>query len=300
MSTKASKHEESIFEKPIYVTNPTRKKKKRPEMYMNISYLFPMPKKTGPEYWEWYDNYFKFAVAASDYRRALAIKKRMRQAYDNNDIDEAERIFNEELLPLKANPFKQLGLREKWAYMMMQMSKTIGGPNKEIIKEIISERYPSGKILEAMCGFDSYLGPSDGRTVIALDLCKEALERYPYPERTRILFNLNEIDCKRIMGFFKEGEFDVIVICFGFQYLKHPGFVFKELRRILKPGGRLCLVENHDHCYEGMACRNFSVDECLYYLKLDKVGFKEVKVEILPIREPWELGAYHLVEAIKS
>ncbi len=297
MSQQLKVKPEQQFEQPIYVIKK-RTKRKKPTRPIDVTYLFPQPREFTPEYYDWRRDYADFSVNASDYHEACIIERKIRFAFENNNIGKAIRIFNEELSPLRVLPFSELDIKEKWACMMMQKPESMAGPNKNDLTAILSELC-FGKVLEAMCGFNSYLYPSSEREVIALDLCQEALERYEYPKRTRILFDLNQITCTKGLKFFKKEEFDAIVICFGYQYLKNPGFVFKELRRILKKGGKLFLVENPEKRYEEMAVREFSVYGCVHYLKLEKVGFAKVSWRILKIAEPWETGKYYLVEAIK-
>ena len=300
MLTEAGKHEELIFEKPIYVTGARRRKREFPERHINIPPIVPPPKGTDPGYYEWLLKYADFSVHVSNFFRAKDMEKKMWDAYKSNKLEEASRIFEEELSPIRVIPFDERTPQERWAHIMVQLPGDIGGPNRAKIKAILSGKC-FGKVLEAMCGFNSYLSPSDNRNVTALDFCREALELYRYPKRTRILFDLNKIDCKRKMKFFADGEFDAITICFGFQYLIHPAFVFKELKRLLKPGGRLYLVENPRQHYEQMVYRPFSVQSCFSYLK--KASFERINADEIDIAEEWEIkrgGRYYLIEAIKS
>lgn len=298
MSKKEKGKPVSLFEKPIYVTKIKRGKARPPDRSIDIPRIVPSPKPDTPEYYNWHNRYFNFLVPASKYRVAKKIAERVREEYDKREIEKAIQIFEEELEPLRSIPLEERDPKEQWAWIMAQKPKSIGGPNKSEIEKFLSERY-FGKVLEPMCGFNSYFIPSRKRRVIALDFCEEALERYEYPKRPRILFDLNDIDCKNGLGFFKDGTFNNVAMCFSFPYFEYPGFVFKEFRRILKLGGRLCLVENSQYCYEHLAHKRFSVEKCVYYLKLEKVGFKKIYIQKLPIVEIWESGTYYFIEAIK-
>lgn len=283
------------IEKPIYVINVKQREGGYPERHVNIPPLEPQPQCFEPGYLSWYEKYADFSVHVSNFPAAKSLAEKMWLAFKGNDLEEAKKIF-EELKPLKTIPFKKRTNQEKWSHMMEQTPGDIGGPNKKAIREILSERC-KGNILEAMCGFNSYLISSPDRNVVAMDYCREALERYAYPERPRILFDLNSINGKGI-GFFQKEEFDAITICFGFQYLEHPEVVFREFYRILSKNGRLCLVENPVQHYEDMSCRSFSPENCSSYL--EQAPFKTVHFEELPIAEKWERGRYYLIEAIKS
>jgi len=293
-------NEESVspFEKPIYVTNVKPRKSEYPERHINIPPLEPQPECYEPEYLSWYENYANFSVHSSNLPLAKKLVEKMWIAFKSKDFEKAKKIF-EELQPLKVVPYEKRTAQEKWAHMMVQLPGDIGGPNKKAIREALSEKC-KGNVLEAMCGFNSYLTPSPDRKVTAMDYCREALERYAHPERTRILFDLNGINGNGI-GFFQEGKFNAITICFGFQYLDHPEVVFREFNRILSKEGKLFLVENPRQHYEDMACRPFSPKSCCSFLL--QASFKTINVEELPIAENWELergGHYYLIEAIKS
>ena len=100
------------------------------------------------------------------------------------------------------------------------------------IKKYITS-HAQGKVLETMCGFNSYFGNSKKiNEVVVLDYCREMLERYARPERTRILYDLNKVIAGEKLDFFKEGEFQTIG-CWGSNYLTNPVPVFSEFHRIL-------------------------------------------------------------------
>ncbi len=112
---------------------------------------------------------------------------------------------------------------ESWTHTAHQMPSDIGGGefNKAIIRDLLSRTY-KGKILEAMCGYNSYFLPLPESTIVALDYCAEALERYPFPERLRIECDLNELNGTNHIKCFQSGSFDAVSICFGYRYLENP------------------------------------------------------------------------------
>lgn len=104
-----------------------------------------------------------------------------------------------------------------------------------------------------------------------------------------------------MIEFFKEEKFSAITICFGFHYLHHPVYLFREFHQLLSSGGRLILVENPRQCYRDIACRSFSLRQCVNFLQ--RAFLKNVQVEELPIAEDWEVkagGHYFLIEAERS
>lgn len=285
--------------KPEYVTDVKPRKSEWPEHHINLPPIVPQPDFMDPGYMAWYNEYVNFSVHVSNFPLAKELAEKLWLAHRENKQEEI-RVLLEKLRPLRVIPFEKRTPQEKWAHMMVQLPGDIGGPNKKKIREFLSAKC-QGHVLEAMCGFNSYLESSPNREVIALDYCREAIERYPYPERTRILFDLNAIQRGQRIEFFGEGEFDAITICFGFHYLHHPVYLFREFHRLLSPDGQLILVENPHQCYRDIACSSFSPGRCVNFLQ--RAFFKNVQVEELPIAEDWELkagGHYFLIEAKRS
>lgn len=290
----------AYLKKPIYVTGIKPRKRTWPERILNVPYLEPQPEITASfeDYYKWQELYCNFCVHESKIEKAKEINKKVWELFKAGNIETAKKIFKEELLPLKSIPFEKRPVEQKWAHMMVQMPGDIGGPNKKEIEKVLS-RECNGNVLEAMCGFNSYLLPSKKRNVTALDFCTEALERYKYPDRKRILLDLNKIGRNKI-DFFKEGEFDAITICFGLQYIKHPLYLFKEFHRLLSRGGSLYLVENPRQHYEDMSVRPLYPKQCASWMK--KV-FNSLQTKVLPISEEWEIingGIYYLFKATKG
>jgi len=147
-----------------------------------------------------------------------------------------------------------------------------------------------------MSGFRTYLPYFAGDQVVALDWSREALERYPVPIRTRVLFDLNDSSGYSELGAL--GRFDSIVICFGYKYLQNPAQVFTLFRRMLNKGGRVLLVENSIQSYVDLVHRPFSHRGCRSAFQ--KGGFKKVDIRELPIATDYERhagGRYYKVEA---
>jgi SAM-dependent methyltransferase len=286
----------SLIENPTYVTNVMPRKGMFPERHITLPWLVPKPDIFSPEYNDWFRNYANFTVHYSNLPLAKKLAEEIWKAFKDRDIEKAKKIY-EELKPLNVLPFEDRTNEQKWSHMMEQMPGDIGGPNKGKIRETLSAKC-KGNVLEAMCGFNSYILPSPDCKVTALDYCQEALERYAYPERTRILFDLNK---GKSMNFFQNEEFDIITICFGFQYIQDPKTVFREFNRILSENGSLYLVENPRQHYEDMSCRPFSPRNCASFLK--KGRFKKITIKELPIAEEWEIergGHYYLIKAKKN
>jgi len=286
------------LEKPIFVIDTKPRVRNYPERHINIPHFRERPPSSDPSYYDWHYLFCDFCVHQSKLEQAKILEKEIWEAFKNNDLKKTEKIF-EELLLLRSVPFEKRSIEEKWSHMMEQLPGDIGGPNKKEIAKILSKQC-YGNVLEAMCGFNSYLLPSRKRIVFALDFCKEALERYKYPDRTRILLNLNHINRNNKIKFFEDGQFDAITVCFGIQYIEHPVYLFREFHRLLSKNGSLYLVENPRQHYEDMYCRWFKPKQHISWLGQ---AFDNVECRELPIAEEWELkhgGHYYLFKATKS
>ena len=157
-----------------------------------------------------------------------------------------------------------------------------------------------GKILEAMCGFNSYFPRSKRRKVTALDFCGPALERYPYPERVRIECNLDQITkVRNRLHFIEDESFDAVSICYGFKYPKHIANILHEFLRILKPGGTLSFIEAKEAELEEVTHRRFTDGKRTKAL-FRRCGF-EVTIEKLemPCGVEEELGEFFHIQATK-
>ena len=189
---------------------------------------------------------------------------------------------------------------EKWGDMAVQLPGDWGPlteKNKKKLKEIITKKV-YGRVLEAMCGFNSYFGKSDEITeVVALDFCEEALERYEYSQRNRILYDLERVVKGEKMDFFGDSSFQTIGVFFGIDYLTDTVLVHREFHRILSNNGKLLVVDGTTQGYRDMLKRVFSPEDCSRSMK--SAGFS-TKIEHLPLKTEFETGEYYIVEGKKE
>ena len=82
-----------------------------------------------------------------------------------------------------------------------------------------------------------------------------------------------------------DDEFDAVLICVGVQYLQQPLTVFREVRRVLKPGG-VVIASFANRCFPTKAVAiwralDMEGQAALIRLYLDNAGFQNVEATLL-------------------
>jgi len=82
-----------------------------------------------------------------------------------------------------------------------------------------------------------------------------------------------------------DDAFDAVLICVGVQYLQQPLAVFRELRRVLRPGGRV-IASYANRCFPTKAVAiwralDMEGQAALIRLYLDKAGFHDGAATLL-------------------
>lgn len=147
------------------------------------------------------------------------------------------------------------------------------------IAEIFKENSKHGKILEAMCGTETYLKDTPENEITGLDVSFEGLNYYPN-HRRRIICDLNQLSATTVatIAVFPSEEFSAIFECYGYKYPKDILAVFMEFHRILKNNGTLFMLENTNPGYSSrvrkfLGTKNHK-EELHHYLEV--AGFKEI------------------------
>lgn len=244
-----------------------------------------------------YEWRFNYKVHKDNLEKAKILAKQLWDLGPNPD-PKIERGIIEELKKIEAKKYEDMSDVERWGDMAIQMPGDWGpiGEKKKELREIITEK-AHGRVLEAMCGFNSYFGESERITeVIALDFCRETLERYQYPERTRILYNLENVVKGEKIDFFEDSSFETIGVFFGIEYLTNPLQVCREFYRILANNGELLIVGGTTQGYKDILKRMFKPEECSNTMK--SAGFS-TEILHLPLKTDGEFGEYYLVKGKK-
>lgn len=216
--------------------------------------------------------------------------------FEEGKYDEMNQVVKE-LLPLYESFHTCRDPVYMWENVAYQMPTEMGIHEscKANIRRRLSSLSKEGVILEAFAGYNSFIDDSEKNHVIATDYCLPALERYPFPGRKRIQFDLNLLNGNNQWGDFEDETFDSIVLCCGYKYPRRIKHVLREFCRILKPSGVLRMVENPAAGFTQIVRRDFSKESCLQSFKA--TGFKEVDIQQILFSSM--AGQYFLVEAKK-
>ena len=236
-----------------------------------------------------------YTVSINDRAKATKLAARLGEAFARSSDDPEIPAILEELKAIQAKPANERTASECWTRHAYLLTEYGGG---SVVHDAIMERLDryKGNVLEAMCGHTSYFDELEGRTVVATDGCEASLERYPFPERRRILCDLDVYP----LSAFHDEEFDVISICFGYKYPKYLRAIASEFRRILKPNGILSFVENPKNGYEKYY--NRSLERRWMNRLLHTAGFPKVRYSKIPVKD-WptkEKGEFIHIQAYKQ
>lgn len=283
------------MEKPIFVTEVADRK---PQFRGGMMVTLELWEDEGAD--EWWNQFgekssFTFKPGCYFGKEGGRLFYLLNEAIKKRDPEGVRSILPELRTHCQTN-YEDLEPAQKWAHAAVQMPGDIGGPRKNEVRDIITAE-ARGRVLETMCGFNSYFADTPNITeVVVLDFCREMLERYAHPKRTRILYDLERVVMGEKLDFFKDGNFQTIG-CWGSNYLSDQRPVFAEFNRVLSRGGRLLILESTSEGYSDLIKRYFDPEECARSMRES-----DFNVEIRPLpklKTEFELGEYYLVVGVK-
>ncbi len=108
---------------------------------------------------------------------------------------------------------------------------------------------PADRVLDVACGtgdLTQALAKTDASEVVGLDFTRQMLDiaeskqkRLSPEQSTKITYR--EGDAQALP--FDDASFDALTIAFGIRNVQHPPQALREFARVLKPGGRLVILE---------------------------------------------------------
>ena len=116
-------------------------------------------------------------------------------------------------------------------------------------------RYPAGeRVLEAGCGVGAQtellVRHSPQARIVSLDLSPASLEATRQKNAAQGLANVRLCRGDLYRMPWPEGAFDHVFVCFVLEHLADPPAALAELRRVLRPGGTITLIEgDHGSCW---------------------------------------------------
>lgn len=116
-------------------------------------------------------------------------------------------------------------------------------------------RYPAGsKVLEGGCGVGAQTAilakKSPRAHFTSVDISEKCLHMAESLSRKSGLSNVAFRQADLLALPFDNASFDHVFVCFVLEHLERPLEALKELRRVLKPGGTITVIEgDHGSCY---------------------------------------------------
>lgn len=115
--------------------------------------------------------------------------------------------------------------------------------------------YPAGaKVLEAGCGIGAQTvilaKNNPDAEITSIDISQESLEKARENVEEKGIKNVRFLQADVFSLPFEDNSFDHIFVCFVLEHLQDPEEALKNLKKVLRPGGTIIVIEgDHGSCY---------------------------------------------------
>lgn len=115
----------------------------------------------------------------------------------------------------------------------------------------VDEEYPAGAlVLEAGCGTGAQTvilaRKNPAARFVSVDIAPASLEQARHAVQQAGVTNVRFASADLLHLPFADGMFDAVFVCFVLEHLSAPLEALAQLRRVLRPGGRITVIEG-DH-----------------------------------------------------
>jgi SAM-dependent methyltransferase len=143
-----------------------------------------------------------------------------------------------------------------------------------------SQLHAGDRVLDLMSSWVSHLPGDLALEVVGHGMNAEELAANPRIQRWFVQ-DLNLDTCLPE----PDQSLDAVLVCVGVQYLQHPLAVFREIKRLLVPGGRV-IASFSNRCFPTKAVAiwralDMNGQAALIRLYLDRAGFQDVEASVL-------------------
>ena len=150
--------------------------------------------------------------------------------------------------------------------------------------------YPSGsKVLEAGCGVGAQTVAlaknSPEAEITSVDISRESLDQAELLINSEGIANVNFQQADIMKLPFQDNSFDHIFVCFVLEHLPNPEYALQNLKRVLKKGGSITVIEgDHGSCYfHPETEESMKVWDCLVKSQKDLKGNPMIGRELYPL-----------------
>jgi SAM-dependent methyltransferase len=150
--------------------------------------------------------------------------------------------------------------------------------------------YPAGsRVLEAGCGVGAQTiilaEHSPGASITSIDISPASVEKARALARRSGIRNVDFQAADIFRMPFEDGAFDHVFVCFVLEHLARPADALAALKRVLKPGGTITVIEgDHGSCYfHPESTEATRAIQCLIDLQKSSGGNALIGRELYPV-----------------